>query len=249
MKLCPACDRHLFGSEPTCPFCGAEQATAAASPAGPAMASVGLTLVLSAAACGPLTSEPIDEGESSSSSTGAVTANASRTGTESGSSTGTTAGSSAEGSTSVGSTGIGSSSSEDDSSDDNACAFYAGCPPDLGGAIECDPFTQNCTDGEKCTPWANGKPVWSAIRCVPVLGGGAPGEPCEVIDDPFSGFDDCAPGVLCFEVDPETNQGTCASLCDVLDPGGCFGDETCSPLFEASAPPGFETLGTCTSPK
>ena len=43
----------------------------------------------------------------------------------------------------------------------------------------------------------------------------------------MSGLDDCALGLQCFDVDPETNEGTCAQICGAIEdapicPAGTF---------------------------
>jgi hypothetical protein len=88
--------------------------------------------------------------------------------------------------------------------------------PDGGGAsFECDPFVQNCPAGQKCMYWANdGGGSWNATRCSDI----APdadevGEPCTVEGSGTSGIDSCELGAMCWDVDPETNEGTCVDLC------------------------------------
>lgn len=110
------------------------------------------------------------------------------------------------------------STSEDSGVDDNAdngCSFYAGCAPDGGGQpFECDLFEQDCPEGEKCMPWASTDGSWDATRCTPVADAPAQlAEPCTVEGSATSGIDDCGPGLMCFEVDPKTNEGTCEDLC------------------------------------
>ncbi|HET6585476.1 MAG TPA: ribulose phosphate epimerase, partial [Nannocystaceae bacterium] len=54
----------------------------------------------------------------------------------------------------------------------------------------------------------------NATICVPVDGTpGAPGDPCTVGGNPYSGFDDCQLGAMCWNVDPATNEGTCVANC------------------------------------
>ncbi len=93
--------------------------------------------------------------------------------------------------------------------------------PDLGEGFECDLFAQDCPPGQKCMPWANdGGTSWNDTRCSPIAEDpGEPGEPCQAEGGAFSGIDDCRLGAMCWEVDPETNTGTCVALCigDVSD--------------------------------
>ena len=88
--------------------------------------------------------------------------------------------------------------------------------PDFGGGtvVGCDTFLQDCPAGEKCLPWANdGGSSWNASRCSPVVpDAGAPGEPCSVDGSAVSGLDDCQRGAMCWEVNPETNEGTCVAM-------------------------------------
>ncbi|MCA9708051.1 MAG: ribulose phosphate epimerase [Myxococcales bacterium] len=90
------------------------------------------------------------------------------------------------------------------------------CPPDdPSGPHECDMFAQDCPDGEKCMPWANdGGNAWNATRCSPVVDNPAqPGDMCTVEGSGVSGIDSCDLGSMCWDVDSETNTGTCAPMC------------------------------------
>jgi hypothetical protein len=127
----------------------------------------------------------------------------------------------------------GSSSSEDGTFDDGWPCGAPGsderlthCTPDGGGVtFECDVIAQDCPLGEKCMPWANdGGNAWNATRCSPVAENpGQPGDECTVDGTGVSGVDDCDLGSMCWNVDPETNIGTCVSMCS--------GDEA-SPVCE-----------------
>ena len=227
MKLCPACDRHLFGPEPTCPFCGAGQATTSARPAGAALASLTLAFTLGTTACGPVVEPQETNGSSSSadddtgppppiSTTSATSVTTGELTTDDGTAM----------------TTIEASSSSDTSVDDGSCAFYAGCPPDVGrDPFECDVFAQDCPEGEKCMPWANdGGTAWNASRCSPVANEpDAPGEPCTVEGSAYSGIDSCELGAMCYQVDPITNEGTCLAMCtgNVVDPQCAAPEELC----------------------
>ena len=88
--------------------------------------------------------------------------------------------------------------------------------PDGGGvSIECDLWTQDCPEGEKCMPWANdGGGAWNAARCSPLDPAPAqPGDECTVEGSGVSGIDNCALSSMCWDVDPETNAGTCIAFC------------------------------------
>jgi len=88
--------------------------------------------------------------------------------------------------------------------------------PDGGGvSIECSVWAQDCPRGEKCMPWANdGGSVWNATRCSPVdPNPDAVGESCIVEGSGVSGVDSCDTFSMCWDVDPETNEGTCVAFC------------------------------------
>ncbi|MCX4242304.1 ribulose phosphate epimerase [Paraliomyxa miuraensis] len=90
-------------------------------------------------------------------------------------------------------------------------------PPDGGGAMnECNIWTQDCPPGEKCMPWANdGGGSWNATRCSPIDDNpGQPGDTCTVEGSGVSGVDDCDVSAMCWDVDPETNTGTCVGFCE-----------------------------------
>ncbi len=99
--------------------------------------------------------------------------------------------------------------------------------PDGGGALACDPWLQDCPEGEKCAAWAaDGGNSWNATKCVPVIGDGQPGEPCSTVGGGVSGNDDCAKGAMCWEVSAE-NVGVCVALCT-----GSWNDPTCAGKFD-----------------
>ena len=77
----------------------------------------------------------------------------------------------------------------------------------------CDPFQQDCPEGEKCAPKAaDGGSSWNTTTCAPDTGDRAPGDTCTA-EDPLSGVDDCRKGAMCWDVDEETHQGICVELC------------------------------------
>lgn len=88
--------------------------------------------------------------------------------------------------------------------------------PDGGGvSIECSVWEQDCMKGEKCAPWANdGGAAWNATRCVAVEAmPDQPGDGCEVEGSGVSGIDSCDISSMCWDVDGETNEGTCVAFC------------------------------------
>jgi hypothetical protein len=108
-------------------------------------------------------------------------------------------------------TGEESSSGEDSNS---GVSFIV--PPDnpMGG-FECDPWAQDCMEGEKCMPWANdGGSSWNATRCSPIDDNFVViGDECQVEGSGVSGVDNCEIGSMCWNVDPETNMGVCVAFC------------------------------------
>ncbi len=121
---------------------------------------------------------------------------------------------------------------------------------------ECDIFAENCPIGQKCMPFAdNGSNTWNNLKCVPIAPNpGQPGDPCFVEGDGVSGIDNCDMHGLCFDVDPDTLEGTCVAMCTgdednpICPPGSsctilnggvlvlCL--PICDPLIVQSCPPG-----------
>lgn len=179
--------------------------------------SLGLAFVL---ACGPVVTSPAGEGSTDAdSSTTAVgpttdpttvdpTANAEVT-TSPSTTVGTSVGTTIEPETTTT-----DPSGNDDCGPGDCCDFV--CPPDVqGDDFECEVWEQDCPRGEKCTPWSNdGSNRWTASRCVPLVESPSQaGDPCTVEGSGLSGIDDCAFGLLCLWVDPETLVGTCVADC------------------------------------
>lgn len=206
MQRCGGCRRHVRARESTCPFCGGSVGLVMVWPA----RWVAIALVGTLAAC---TDRAVANSDGSAD------------GSSDGTSAGTTMSSTTVGMTDATTgfdTGIVDTSSEAESGLSSVGFIYGdpetGEPP----AIECDVWSQDCPDGEKCVPWANdGGDVWNATRCSPVQADpDLPGEPCQVEGSPFSGIDTCALGSFCWNVDPETLAGTCVAQCtgDVTNP-------------------------------
>ena len=116
-------------------------------------------------------------------------------------------------------------------------------PLDDGSSYwECSPWLEECPEGEKCMPYANdGGSAWNAMRCSPLAPDpGQPGEPCTVDSSEVSGVDDCALHSVCWDVDPETLEGTCRAM--------CLGSETtpaCAAVDEFCTGNGEGTLNLC----
>lgn len=104
-------------------------------------------------------------------------------------------------------------------------------PSPYGGDGLCDPYAQDCPPGDKCMPWANdGGGSWNSTTCTPLAGNpGQVGDVCTVEGSGVSGVDDCDLGLMCWNVDPETNVGSCIELCSCgpQEPTCQFGGTTC----------------------
>lgn len=86
---------------------------------------------------------------------------------------------------------------------------------DVAGANECDPFNQDCPEGEKCVPYIDTGDTWDANKCVPVTGNGVLGDQCKT-DSLTGGTDDCDANHLCWQLvynDENELIGTCLPFC------------------------------------
>lgn len=95
----------------------------------------------------------------------------------------------------------------------SGCNFVCGDTTDPP-ALQCDPWQQpeqDCPEGQKCT--FDGE--FGHTHCVDVVP--APKglyEPCQVLmGNELSGFDDCGPGLVCWDIDPDTGVGACVGFC------------------------------------
>ncbi|MBL9102209.1 MAG: ribulose phosphate epimerase [Myxococcales bacterium] len=98
------------------------------------------------------------------------------------------------------------------------------------GTKECDNWAQDCPEGQKCMPYAdNGSNAWNATKCVDVPANpGQPGDECNVEGSAVSGLDSCDKGVMCWDVDPNTQMGVCVGLCTgSVEAPVCDSDHTC----------------------
>ena len=86
--------------------------------------------------------------------------------------------------------------------------------PDVSPMDTCDMFAQDCPTGEKCAWYdPSGGSAYASTRCVPIVPNpDGVGEPCALTGE-GAGFDTCELGSLCWDVDPETNEGTCTAYC------------------------------------
>ena len=102
--------------------------------------------------------------------------------------------------------------------DASATAGSTTDPGGLGEGEECELQLQECAPGLKCMPYSNdGSQVWNATACFPMDPDPADlGEPCEWIGQPWSGYDTCGWGQVCWGFDGE--PGVCKGLCLTDDP-------------------------------
>lgn len=200
MIPCSDCKRHIRETDASCPFCGRAQAVTSL----PWVARVGAALIVTAtlgmSAC---TNEP-PSGDEAETSTIADTETDSET-------TNTT--------------------QEEESTnevDDGGASFYAGPEDDTttGAPPDCDPFAQDCPEGEKCVPYAGSSPSLDSNKCVPVLGSQGEGEPCTYAGV-FESTDDCDETSFCFIFNTE-GEGLCQSFCTgTVDAPVCGQGQTC----------------------
>lgn len=207
MYPCSTCDRHLRDTDRLCPFCGTVQSTIASSCFGTLMLTVAL---LGSTACAR---DPGSEG----STAGTTTTMTTTTATESGES-------SADGSTDTSTAGDGDGDTTDNTTN-NSGSFYAGPEVDLS-LSDCDPFVQDCPEGEKCVPYSINGSGYDADKCVPVNGSGAPGEPC-LYGGIFEATDDCDATSYCWT--DGGVDGVCLEFCQ-------------GSLVEPTCPDGFQCL-------
>ena len=98
-------------------------------------------------------------------------------------------------------------------------------PIDVGEhGRQCDLWSQDCPAGEKCSVFADDGGSWNATKCFPIDPDPAEvGQACTVFGSPASGFDSCARGSVCWDVDQSTGEGVCVGFCN-----GSEANPTCS---------------------
>ncbi len=102
---------------------------------------------------------------------------------------------------------LGTSSSTTTSDD---ASFIDTAEDGVWGGDPCDPWAQDCPEGEKCVPYSSdGGAGWNDVKCVPILGDQAPGEPC-VYTGVVDATDDCDATSWCFTAE---GAGICHSFC------------------------------------
>lgn len=126
-------------------------------------------------------------------------------------------------------TQVGSSTSETTgtSSEDSSGTTTGGVP------VDCSTYEQDdCPPDEKCMPWADDRgETWNALDCFPLSPTdlGDPGDECVVFETATSGLDDCNETSMCWDVNTETNGGTCVPFCfgSPDDPACANPDQSC----------------------
>jgi hypothetical protein len=85
---------------------------------------------------------------------------------------------------------------------------------DVWESTECNSFMQDCPDGEKCVFYGSTGGNWDALKCVPVLGDQAVGEPC-TYGGTVEATDDCDATSHCWDVQDVDGEyvGTCTAFC------------------------------------
>ncbi|MBV1860520.1 MAG: hypothetical protein KUG77_19060 [Nannocystaceae bacterium] len=159
---------------------------------------------------------------------------------------------SAEPSSSESTSAVSGSSSGGDSTGDDGNSFLnastsSGSAP-CGGPLpdgivatsisSCSVLVQDCCPGDACRAWANdGGPNWNSTRCVSVDPDAASvGELCTVEGSEVTGLDSCDVGLMCWEVDPDTLEGTCIEYCTGTEerPACSSPDDVCGIYNDAS---------------
>jgi hypothetical protein len=196
MYPCSTCDRHLRDSDRLCPFCGTVQLAAVA----PCFGTLALAVALiGSTACAR---DPGTDGSTAGTTTStSMTSNTSMT-------SATESGDPADTSTSTMGDGDGDGDMTTDTNNTSG-SFYAGPEVDLGGPAECDPFSQDCPEGEKCVPYSTTGGEFDANKCVQVTGSGEPGDAC-LYGGVIEATDDCGETSHCWGFDGE---GVCMEFC------------------------------------
>lgn len=100
-----------------------------------------------------------------------------------------------------------------DTSNDSPTTANA-IPQDDAMPDDCDPYQQDCPDGEKCVPYRPDGGAEIENKCVPIMGEGEPGDPCWS-GGLVEGTDNCGEGNICWNVSEVEGEllGTCHALC------------------------------------
>jgi uncharacterized protein YegL len=118
-----------------------------------------------------------------------------------------------------GSGGEGGGDDADDDGDDDGSSTSVTTSPfvpfsDFGAAGECDPFLQDCPEGEKCVAYGSTGGQLDANKCVAITGSGMPGDPC-IYGGTVEATDDCNGVSYCWDVTDVMGslEGACAQFC------------------------------------
>ena len=191
MFPCGSCSRHLRDSETSCPFCGAQQRLAPSSVRPHIGAFALVAALLGSAACA---SNPSGDGQTTTTNT-------------------TTSDTTTDVSTSTDDTEVTTGDDTITDTQNTSGSFYAGPDIDFININECDPWVQDCPEGEKCVPKADSGPWWDANACVSILGDGGVGDPC-TYGGPVDATDDCGPESVCWNSQGGGDgAGTCMPYC------------------------------------
>jgi hypothetical protein len=125
-----------------------------------------------------------------------------------------------------GTDGDGTEEGEDDNGTTDGGVTFIPPEDDFMAESQCDPFMQDCPEGEKCVPYGSTGGNWDANKCVPVTGDGQTGDTCT-----WAGIveatDDCGADSVCWDVMDVDGQlvGVCTPFCGgtadapICDPG------------------------------
>ncbi|MFV8749718.1 ribulose phosphate epimerase [Nannocystaceae bacterium ST9] len=126
----------------------------------------------------------------------------------------------------------GDTTGDGDTNDTNGTSGFVP-ETDIPSASSCDPFAQDCNEGEKCVAYASSGGTWDANKCVPINGDGQQGDPCTYADAATS-TDDCGADSWCWDVNEE-GMGTCTPFCTgTADAPVCGANQSCSIANEGS---------------
>jgi hypothetical protein len=123
----------------------------------------------------------------------------------------------------------GKDSGGDGDGDDTGPSTTMGFVPEveMGAESTCDPWLQDCPEGEKCAAYSSAGDTWDANKCVMLTGTAQTGDPCTYGGADF-GTDDCDVGYMCYYTNMES-IGICVPLCT-----GTPDNPLCEEMFNCS---------------
>ena len=103
---------------------------------------------------------------------------------------------------------------EDDLGESSSSTTHTFVPDVADGVHGCDPWAQDCPEGEKCVPYGSTGGNWDANKCVPVVGDGEIGDSC-TWDGTSAATDSCGQGSHCWDVAEVDGElvGVCTAFC------------------------------------